>query len=177
MAKVDDAEPLRRLIAKGRLHEVHCAVRSDSSSPAGEFLDLLKDGMWEPDPDAKSLPSDEQIRDHDWFLSAIRKWANDGEPFHNRAVNALDNGVWEFKRGAKRLTFYDTDGVGGYVEKRKIVDYADAECPESDFWQIPMFDVLLRLGHAFPKVGQEATQDDLQISQDVRDEDLRHDEW
>ncbi|OBK30142.1 hypothetical protein A5659_03620 [Mycobacterium sp. 1165196.3] len=151
-------------------------MRADKTGcPAGEFLDALKTGMWEPDPDAEELPDDEQISDWHWFLNAIRHWASTGEPVHPGAVNDLDDGVWEFKRAKKRLSFYDTDGAGGYTPKLRILDHRDAEAPNSDYWQIPYFDHWIRLGHAFPKVTQATPEYDLEQTTDVREEDLAHD--
>lgn len=175
LTKVYEDPLRRRWIAKGEQHDIYCALRADGSCPAGEFLDALKSGTWEPDPDADELPSDEQVHDRDFFLNAIRYWARYGEPVYTHAVNDLDDGIWEFKRGAKRLSFYDTDGQGGYVPKLRILDIADSEAPDSDHWQIPIFDEIIRLGHAFPKVGQKTTPEDLERVEEVREEDLARD--
>ncbi|QRY53826.1 hypothetical protein [Mycolicibacterium septicum] len=118
---------------------------------------------------------DEQISDYHWFLNAIRHWANTGEPVYRDAVKSLREGIWEFRHGDKRLTFFDTDGTGGYTPKLPIQRHADADAPDSEFWQIPNFDYLLRLGHAFTKVSQKTPQHDLAESQKVREEDLDHD--
>ncbi|MBU9763542.1 hypothetical protein FR943_06760 [Mycobacterium sp. TNTM28] len=158
---------------KGQIHQVDCAVCSDGRSPAGLFLDALKKGAW--DRTGRAEPSDEQIDDYHWFLNALRHWANTGEPVYRDAVKALDEGVWEFRHGDKRLTFFDTDGSGGYTPKLPIQRHAEADAPDSEFWQIPNFDRLIRLGHAFTKVGQKTPQHDLAESQRVREEDLGHD--
>ncbi|WP_138248276.1 hypothetical protein [Mycolicibacterium phocaicum] len=158
---------------KGQMHQVDCAVREDGRSPAGEFLDALKSGAWGQTGDTE--PLDEQIGDYHWFLNALRHWANTGEPVYRDAVKALDEGVWEFRHGDKRLTFFDTDGRGGYTAKLPIRDYRDAEAPESEFWQIPNFDPLIRVGHAFTKVSQKTLPHDLSESEKVREEDLAHD--
>lgn len=163
----------RRAIVRGQIHQVDCAVRSDGCSPAGQFLDALQKGAW--DRAETSGSSDEQIDDYHWFLNAIRHWANTGEPVYRHAVKALQDGVWEFRHGDKRLTFFDTDGRGGYTPKLPIQHHADAEAPDSEFWQIPYFDRLIRLGHAFTKVSQKTPQHDLAESQKVRKEDLDHD--
>lgn len=175
LAKVGDVRLERRLIVRGEFHDVHCAVRVDGACPAGEFLDALKAGMWGPDPDALELPDDEQISDWHWFLNAIRHWAQTGEPVHPRAVNDLNEGVWEFKHGKKRLSFYDTDGEGGYTPKLRILNHCNAEWPGNEHWQIPYFDELIRLGYAFPKVSQATPPYDLDESQRVREEDVAHD--
>lgn len=161
------------MIVRGQLHQVDCAVREDGSSPAGLFLDALKAGAWgEAEADA---PADEQIGDYHWFLNAIRHWANTGEPVYQHAAKALQDGVWEFRHDDKRLTFYDTDGTGGYTAKLPIRDYVDAEAPDSQFWQIPNFDPLIRLGHAFTKLSQKTPNKDIVTSKEVREEDLAHD--
>lgn len=108
----------RRPIVRGQFHHVDCAVREDGSAPAGVFLDALKKGVW--DQNEESEPLDEQISDYHWFLNAIRHWANTGEPVYRDAVKALEDGVWEFRHGDKRLTFFDTDGNGGYTAKLQI---------------------------------------------------------
>lgn len=161
----------RRGIVRGQLHQVDCAVRQDETCPAGSFLNALKVGQWGRD----DRVADEQIDDYHWFLNAIRHWANTGEPVYREAVKHLGDGVWEFRHSDKRLTFYDTDGRGGFAAKVPISDHARADAPDSAFWQIPYFDDLIRLGHAFTKVGQKTPKEDLVAMKVVRDEDLAHD--
>lgn len=163
----------RRAIVRGQFHHVDCAVREDGSAPGGVFLDALKKGVW--DQNEESEPLDEQISDYHWFLNAIRHWANSGEPVYRDAVKALEDGVWEFRHGDKRLTFFDTDGKGGYTAKLQIRSHADAEAPDSEYWNIPYFDHLIRIGHAFTKVSQKTLTRDLQESHKTREEDLVHD--
>lgn len=163
----------RRAVFVGKLHDVDCAVRANKSSPAGDFLDALKAGKW--DRADSDLPADEQISDYHWFLTAIKHWANTGEPIYRHAAKHLDDGVWEFRHSDKRLTFYDTDGKGGYTAKLPIADHAQAEVPDSQYWEIPMFDEQIRLGHAFTKVGQKTPKKDLDAMKAVREEDLAHD--
>jgi hypothetical protein len=160
----------RRKLVRGQCHDVDCAVRSDGREPAGDFLDALKNGRWE-----SGESPDEQIDHYSWFLNAIRHWANTGEPVYRDAVKALDDGVWEFRHGDKRLTFYDTDGRGDYTAKQPIRDHADADAPASPHWQIPNFDPLVRVGHAFTKRSQKTPASDLAAAGDVRKEDLSHD--
>lgn len=83
--------------------------------------------------------------------------------------------MWEFRHGDKSLTFLDTDGKGGYTAKLPIRRYSDAEAPDSQFWPIPYFDRLIRVGHAFTKVSQKTLKHDLSESQNVREEDLDYD--
>lgn len=163
----------RRMIVRGQFHLVDCAVREDRAEPAGVFLDALRTGTWAlPD---ESAPLDEQISDYHWFLNAIRHWANTGEPVYRGAVNALEDGVWEFRHGNKRLTFFDTDGKGGYTARLQIRSHADSDAPDSEHWHIPYFDEEIRLGHAFTKVSQKTLARDLLASRNTREEDLAHD--
>lgn len=160
----------RRPLVRGKCHHVDCAVRSDGSTPAGDFLDALRSSSWDSGESA-----DERIDDYSWFLNAIRHWANTGEPVYRGAVKALNDGMWEFRHGDKRLTFYDTNGRGGYTAKRPIHDRADADAPDSAYWQIPNFDLLVRVGHAFTKRSQKTPASDLAAAAVVRQEDLSHD--
>jgi phage-related protein len=47
--------------------------------------------------------------------------------------------------------------------------------PDSQYWEIPMFNEQIRLGHAFTKVGQKTPQKDLEAMKAIREEDLAHD--
>lgn len=163
----------RRPIIRGQVHHVDCAVRSDGSCPAGEFLDALKKGTWSQDDETRS--ADEQLDEYSKLLFAIKYWANYGEPAYRDAGKSLEDGVWEFRYADKRLTFYDTDGKGSYTPKLPIRDYAEADAPDSPYWQIPNFDYLIRLGHAFTKKSQKTPKGDLAVSRTVREEDLDHD--
>lgn len=163
----------RRLIVSGQIHQVDCAVRRDGSCPSGEFFDALKTSTW--DREGESVAADDQISDYHWFLNAIKYWANTGEPVYKDAVKSLEDGVWEFRHADKRLTFYDTDGKGGYAAKLPINNHTEADAPDSPYWQIPYFDELIRLGHAFTKVSQKTLRNDLAAMKTVREEDLAHD--
>lgn len=162
-------------MVRGAFHDIEYAARGDMSLPAEDFLRALKAGMWAPDPDAESLPSDAQISDYHKFLDACRHIARNGVPAYTRQVNDLEDGVWEFKHGAKRLSWYDTDGAGNYVPKLRISDPAKSNYPDDPFWWFPEFDQQLRLGHAFPKVGIAAELFDIAETLAVREEDLEHD--
>lgn len=171
-AKVDGVIE-RRAVIRGKLHDVDCASGRNESSPAADFLNALKAGKW--DRADSDLPADEQISDYHWFLTALKHWANYGEPIYRNAAKHLDGGVWEFRHSDKRLTFYDTDGRGGYSAKLPISDHAQADVPGSQYWEIPLFDEQIRLGHAFTKVGQKTPGKDLDAMKAVREEDLSHD--
>lgn len=165
----------RRIIADGELYLVECAVCTDGSSPASAFLDQLAEGVWAPDPDAAELPSDAQLKDSDVLLEFCQQLADTGVPPYRTAVNDLDDGIWELKRGAKRLSFYDTPGDGTFTPKYRITDFRYSEHPNEATWWFPDFDDYIRLGHAFPKTGRFTTDQDIGETKRVREEDLRHD--
>jgi hypothetical protein len=149
LAKVYEGTPPRWRVVDGGAYVVHCAVRTDGSSPADAFLEALKANSLGDDPE-QGLEPDEQLHVYAWFIKAIRHFADTGEPLHSGAINYLSDGIWEFKRRNKRITFYDTDGVGGYTRKARIENFADADVP-GEFWRIPNFDTAIRLGHSFMK--------------------------
>ncbi|WP_410794081.1 hypothetical protein [Kribbella sp. C-35] len=167
----------RQLVARGGWYVVECAIDANGVSPAADFLRALQEGVLEPDPDSKvdELPDDAQIDDYTKFVTWAQLLADDGVPPYQRAVNDLDNGVWEFKKGSKRLTFYDTWGDGTYTPKLRYTDRRTCEYPDDDFWWFPKFDELIRLGHAFLKDGQKAPPADVTQAERIREEDLRHD--
>ena len=161
------------MVVRGQFHHVDCGVREDGCAPAGAFLDALKKGAWHRHDESE--PLDEQISDYHWFLNAITHWAKTGEPVYRGAVNALEDGVWEFRHGDRRLTFFDTDGKGSYTAKLQIRSHEESEAPDSEYWHIPYFDHQIRLGYAFTKVSQKTLPRDLHESQETREEDLAHD--
>ena len=116
----------------GALHTIEYAIRADLSEPAKEFLNQLSKGMWPDDPDSKELPDEEQITDHGKFLSAMKHFAIHGEPVYSHGLNALDDGVWEFKIARKRMSFFDTPGNGTFEPKLKHTVRAESDYPTSD---------------------------------------------
>lgn len=155
---------------------VECAVRTDGSSPARAFLDLLKEGMWEDDPDVEAIPDDEQIKDYERLVHSMRFVGKNGEPERKDDVNYLRDGIWEFKVASKRLAFCVTDGQGSLEVKGKLASIADSPSPRSPAWWFPAFDgTRIRLLNAWPKVGQTAGQLDIDEAIQIREEDLAHD--
>ncbi len=169
------AKLVRRIAHKGEFHDVEYAVEADGNLPGWEFMCALRGGTWEPDPDAENIPCDEQIVDAAKFLEMVRVLATEGLPTYQTGVNFLDDGIWEFKVGKKRLSFYDTLGDGTYTAKNRVPDTASAE-DDDEFWWFPRFDRTIRLGYAFPKMGPKTEIFDLAAAARVREEDLQHDE-
>jgi hypothetical protein len=147
------------------------------SCPGCDFLAGLKAGNLPGDTDDTDagLEPDERYSDYAWFLNTIREFADEGIPPYRGAMRYLRSGIWEFKRGSKRITFYDTRGGGRYREKEEIVRFEDADEPDSKYWQIPNFDTEIRLGHWWIKSGEKALESDLSTAEAVRAEDLKHD--
>lgn len=151
---------------------MECAIRADRvTSPAEAFLRQLSKGLWVSDSDRGRLPDDAQIDDYVKLLAWCRLLAEEGIPPYTHAVNHLGEGIWEFKIGTKRLTFYDTPGGGSYWPKPRRTEHL----PGDDFWWFPDFDEFVRLGHAFPKRSQRTAPADIRESHHVRREDLAHD--
>lgn len=162
----------RTIVASGGRSTVECALREDQTSPAEDFLRLLGKGMWKPDPDATRLPDRDQVHDYIKLLTWCQLLAEEGVPPYRHAVNSLGEGIWEFKLGAKRLTFFDTPGDGTYRPKRRRTERWRVD---DQFWWFPEFDEFVRLGHAFAKHSQSTSLVDLREAAEVRKEDLAHD--
>lgn len=161
-------------LGRGWWHRVDCAVRSDGSSPAQVFLQQLKEGVWEGDPDSEQVPDDEQVHDYYKLLHKIRYVAEHGEPERAGDVNYLRDGIWEFKVAAKRVAFADTDGRGVFTPKGKVRSRAEAAHPDGMWW-FPELEEDLRLLNAWPKLGQKALESDMTEAATIRREDVAHD--
>lgn len=164
---------------RGRAHRVFYGVRADGSRPAEDFLNELRRGEWLSDPDhdeSHPWPDEEQPHDVSMLIAIIRNFADEGKPRGQTQVNFLEDGVWEFKRASKRVTFYDTDGNGSCVTLSRITDIRNAHRGEDDpMWRFPNFEQQLRLGYCFGKTGPATAPEDLQTSIDVKEEDLAYD--
>lgn len=169
----------RTIWYEGRWYSITAAICADGSVPMLETLRQIAQGTWPEDPEAvrEGLPSDVQVSSLNRVIANIHWFADKGEPSRGGLVNELQDGIWEFKEGEKRFSFYDTDGNGSYVPKRKYRVREDADYPDSAHWEIPEFDIDLRVGHCFGKPhGQRTTSTtDIAETKRVRREDLDHD--
>lgn len=162
-------------MADGETHEMRHAVCADRTCPSLIALTEMQRGQWEEDPDLEGVPDDVQIKQADKLVVGMEFFADYGYPNNSYCtINDLDEGVWEFKLGAVRFSFYDTDGQGAFTPKFRIRDRRDAEF-EGDFWWLPGFDEFVRVGHCFGKNGQKTTPEDIEMTKQVRREDLDHD--
>ena len=152
------------------------AVCEDMCSPSLEAWNLMMAGAWEEDPYFEKVPDEAQISQTQKMRVGIEFFAENGFPQNSYCtVNNLNDGIWEFKLGKIRISFFDTDGLGYYTPKLRIRDIRDADYPDDDFWWLPDFDVRIRLGHCFGKETQQTEPADLFESERVRQEDLQHD--
>jgi hypothetical protein len=166
----------RKMVARGDFCIVECAVREDGvASPAWAFLSQLQEGTWVEDPDYGGMPDDAQITAYDKLLTWFQTLADDGVPPNEYAINNLNDGIWEYKVGARRLSFFDTPGDGTYVPKYRIHEKSNACVNDDQFWWFPELDPNVRLGHAFPKTGQRTRPSDIRRALRLRLEDLAHD--
>ncbi|MDF2917220.1 MAG: hypothetical protein K0S70_1437 [Microbacterium sp.] len=159
----------------GETHEVRHALRADGSCPSFQALTEMSEGRWSGDPDLANVPDDIQITQGQKLHAGIEFFAEYGYP-NNRycTVNNLNDGIWEFKLGAVRVSFFDTDGEGGHSPKYRIRHIDDADFSD-EFWWLPGFDDYIRLGHCFGKNSQATDDHDLQEAVRVREEDLQYD--
>lgn len=158
----------RSVVAEGVCHIIENAVRLDGTEPAGLFMDLLRQGkviVNEEEQVDEYLP-----RDASHVKAAIKDFAEGRELPSNR-YNKLRDGIWEFKSGDVRVSFYDTDGAGGFTPKFGTV--------KQTHWrtivELPEFDDSIRLGHCFPKQSRTTAESDIALTKTVRLEDLSHD--
>lgn len=161
----------------GDWHEaVECAVGADGEAPAVAFLDALASGEWADDPEHDPPGDLEQIHDHAMLLAKIEFVGRHGQPEHGGDVKDLRNGIWEFRHGKRRLTYWDTPGDGTWVPKPRHRDISERTTDVDDgFWWYPDLDLFLRLGCAWPKEGQKAPQDKIDEAERLREEDCAHD--
>jgi hypothetical protein len=142
------------------------------------LADLSK-GLWLEDTDhldGEPWPDEYQSTDKSELVQIIASFADEGKPRSRRHVNALEDGIWEFKRGVKRVTFFDTDGKGTFVPKGLLRDVQDSSRGEYDsMWMYPFFETQLRLGHCFAKDGATTHPEDIEAAIQIREEDLAHD--
>ncbi len=159
----------RERVIVGRCHTIEFAERLDRTKPARIFLDQLKSGTWDNPED----PDDgEQVTDYHKLLDMCAYFARHG--CHRRSYNAnyLRSGLWEFKRGNKRISWYDVDDDGRHSPKTKR-DTPQPGVPLNPATAV--FDKYIRLGHCFPKTGETTETFDLVEAAQVRSEDLSHD--
>lgn len=164
----------RRLQTRGRAYEISFAVCADGCSPAAEFLDDLAAGAWQ-EGIALGDSALDQVADADMFVAQMKRYAKTGELGGRHQINGLGRGIWEFKVGAKRLSFFDTDGLGGFTSRGPFTDQASSDRPTSKIWHMPTLERRLRLADGFPKRGQTTPSKPINWAHKIRKEDVEYD--
>lgn len=165
MSKVE-----RVVIADGDFHEVAAAVRADGSVPFIDLLTQLEQGMWQ-DPLVEEYPDEYQPKMRSRVLAEIEHLADYGEPA--RDYDYLTEGIWEFKIGNLRVTFYDTPGDGTFTPRLGERNEGHWVRHRRQFPED--CDEFVRVGHCFVKTSQKTRQTDLGEAKRVREEDLKYD--
>lgn len=161
----------RIIVASGEWLTVSASLKADGTSPGWDCLQSLKDGLW-PLP-AIELPDEAQPKFFYYMMSDFQDLA-DGIDLEPKGHNRLQDGIWELKRDAVRLTFFDTPGDGSYLPKpgTKTEEFDGKVRYQLDTESL---DEHVRVGYAFSKVSQKTRQSDLDAAATVRKEDLYHD--
>ena len=154
-----------------RVYRVEYAIRADGTEPARAFLQALKAGHLPNDPLTKGIPDEEQITDYSRLISLMTTVAADGEPLRSNQLNYLEDGLWEFKHGNKRIAFYDVDEQGMHTPKAKC-SMAASPTPDSAYWWLPDLDPVLRVTNGWIKTGDLAPDTELELAKQIRLEDL-----
>ena len=100
-------------------------------------------------------------------------FAEEGDFPHEENHNQLRDGVWELKRFNIRITFFDTDGKGGYDPKINF----EGSGPWGKGPELPEFDEYVRLATSFikPPDVRKTPPHEISLAKQVREEDTRHD--
>lgn len=164
------AKVVRTLVYKG-VFTVECGRGADGESPAHDLLKLLLAKQW-VNSEAEKYPDEKQASFYIRLRDLLKRLAQD-EELPLGTYNRLDDGVWELKVNNLRLTFYDTDGVGGYVPKHGTRKYG---WDGKHYWELPYdFCDDIRLGTYFEKDDEQAPPAEVARSIEFREEDLSHD--
>lgn len=161
----------RVLVADGECFTVEFAMRTNGRSPAAEFLRSLQEGESGAMREGRLAP-DEQVGLWEWFLEACDRIAQRGDPPPGRSYNQLEDGVWELKHRAARVTFFDTDGSGADDPTIDYDSYVGFQSPRP--WPND-FEDILRLSTGFMKRAQKTPPKEIGFARLARQEDLRHD--
>lgn len=148
---------------------IELAVRADLTCPVQEYLDLPEDSL-PADDRATDDSIDRRAGNRQRFLASLRWLGRTGEIPRGLWYNVLEDGIWEFKPANIRITFYDTDGLGGHEPKRaeRSIVTKQVDWPSD-------LEEYLRLTTWFPKTTQKTPPGEIYKAKRVREEDLEHD--
>ena len=163
-------------MVSGACYQIEAALLADgATAPALTFLSQMRKGQWRDDTAVTKYPDTAQVAYYHKLLSGLKTFAEHDRIPYGGFVNYLTDGIWEFKLGTARLTFYDTAGDGICIAKPKIKDVREVQDPRPDYWWLPRFDEFIRIGHYWSKDGQRAKPADIDRALQMREEDLAHD--
>lgn len=161
---------VRTLVYKG-VFTIECGRDADGESPAHDLLKLLLAKQW-VNSEAEKYPDEKQASFYARLRDLLKRLAQD-EELPLGTFNRLDDGIWELKVNNLRLTFYDTDGIGGYIPRLGVRMY---DWDGQPYWDLPTdFYEDIRLGTYFEKDDQQAPPEEIARSIEFREEDISHD--
>ncbi|MEU1594533.1 hypothetical protein ABZ468_17095 [Streptomyces sp. NPDC005708] len=151
-------------------------MRKDGSSPAETFWADLEAGDWSSDPYFQKPPDEDQIHNCAKLLARLKHIGEKGYPPYQRAINFLEDGVWEVKYDHHRVAYFDTFGEGEYDPKNRVDDRRRVDPDMKDeFWWYPELDSILRLTNGWAKEGPKAPPEAIELALLVREEDVDRD--
>lgn len=162
---------VRYQVYVGKKHSVQAAVAADGiTQPAMEVLNLLKKKQFPLT--GIELPDSGQVNIFHRLLAKIKRFA-DGHELKRGDTKPLQDGIFEFRHDAVRISFYDTTGDGSYTPK--VANWACGWDGKRFYYPPTNFDPDVRLGHSFEKVGEKTLPEDIMQCSKTREEDLSHD--
>jgi hypothetical protein len=156
-------------------HQIEFAVRADGSYPASEALEELRKNAW---PNGVVQLVDPHDRPADAFyhlMSRLEHFSKTGRPRDPKAMNGLEDGIYEFKAIKIRFPFFEVDANDQIVKKKKNASQSVIVPMEpKGSWEIPNFEMKIRLTHCFAKDAQKTRPAEIKTAKAIRDEDLAH---
>ncbi|AZI62805.1 hypothetical protein RQN9TF_18215 [Rhodococcus qingshengii] len=174
LTKVGGVDAGREVVASGSWYTISYAVRRNGDSPAKAVMQYLREGGWQHGYD-KGMEADEQVNAYARLIRTMECYADLGEGDHETSMNALCDGLFEFKARSARISFYDTPGDGTFEPKSRHQYPDDADCLDSPTWFIPDLDSEIRLCSGWPKDSRTTKPSDINFARSVRTEDLEYD--
>ena len=136
----------------------------------------MRRGARTEDPNHNPPRDSEQVHDYYKMLAKIEHLGVYGEPQYRSDVKHLRSGIWEFRHGARRVSYWDTSGDGTYEPKVPVKDSRKVPQEElREFWWYPNMDCVIRLGCAWDKDGELAPPEKIVEALAIREEDAAHD--
>lgn len=162
---------VKRKLVYNSVFLLEYGLSADGTAPAEEAVKLLAEKQWRH-AEADEYPDEIQASMYTRLRDLMRRLAGD-EDLPPGSFNRLNEGIWELKVNNFRVTFYDTDGTGGFEPK---LGRATFGWDQKRAWELPLdFDKFIRLGVCWEKDDDKARPEDVDRSLAFRIEDLAHD--